>query len=592
MTSTTWWLQLCDSVAATFVLPATRMARGHGSLLGIASTLSFATILVLYGLVRTVGQIKVGPERGPLGVAIDGPRRRRSRRLGWLERWYVAHSRAGTHTGFCLLLELELKHSSGLLFTNVTEVAVVQTCGQVSRRFAWLQCRVRRNGVAGVDSRQSLSQQALNGGGGGGGAVWGDDLYVEHVVDNNDEPCLPSIRTVALDESDWTLESRGSKLHQILQDESIKEWHDEDPSQPLWRVTLVHCQKGDKDSPQPATNGTHFALILSFHHLITDGMGALQVARAIVEIGGGMDRETDGPSRSVKDPPELPQPMEDVMDTTPRLSHLLLPIFMDRCPRLASMILPSYWKGNSCHCSAVAAEDRSTCMVCIQLVSSSSQLAALCRYGANHGHLSVNTILTAALLRSLAQVAHTNDTDPVHFAIEVAADERRRRVAADIPYNQLGTYVTGPKVHATVRPNKDGIVTIGRSFAHRLAKALAVTPYHIGLLPFINGDWIEWSRQKCKSSIPNGVRDSLSLSFLTNVDRSLVVAASDSQWNVRHVWLAQGCRGHGPAVRASVAGTEDYINVTLAAFPHAVSTEKLQRIALAWKQELATIHGG
>jgi hypothetical protein len=31
----------------------------------------------------------------------------RGRRLGLLERWYVAHSRDGTHTGFVLCLELE-----------------------------------------------------------------------------------------------------------------------------------------------------------------------------------------------------------------------------------------------------------------------------------------------------------------------------------------------------------------------------------------------------------------------------------------------------------------------------------------------------
>jgi hypothetical protein len=77
------------------------------------------------------------------------------------------------------------------------------------------------------------------------------------------------------------------------------------------------------------------------------------------------------------------------------------------------------------------------------------------------------------------------------------------------------------------------------------------------------------------------------------MDCSLVVAAEDSQsWNLRQVWFAQGYRGHGPAVCASVAGTQDYINATLSAFPQAVSTEDLQRIALAWKQELSTIQCG
>jgi hypothetical protein len=53
---------------------------------------------------------------------------------------------------------------------------------------------------------------------------------------------------------------------------------------------LIQCKKaGANDGPQPDTKPTNFALILSFHHLITDGMGALQVARAFVEIGGSMD---------------------------------------------------------------------------------------------------------------------------------------------------------------------------------------------------------------------------------------------------------------------------------------------------------------
>jgi len=105
--------------------------------------------------------------------------------------------------------------------------------------------------------------------------VWGDDLYVTVEHDEAKEYC--ELREVTLIQNDAFGMAGG--LAQVLEHEgqfSWSAWHDDDPNACLWRAVLVkYTGRTDK-----------FTLVLAFHHLITDGMGAVAVCQAIVEASG------------------------------------------------------------------------------------------------------------------------------------------------------------------------------------------------------------------------------------------------------------------------------------------------------------------
>lgn len=80
-----------------------------------------------------------------------------------------------------------------------------------------------------------------------------------------------------------------------------------------WRATMVQW----KDSPCKS------ALLLSFHHLITDGMGALQFARAIilndaVSESGDIDAAL---SKELSHQALLPKPVLDAVIQTVKLAN-------------------------------------------------------------------------------------------------------------------------------------------------------------------------------------------------------------------------------------------------------------------------------
>lgn len=558
-------------------------------------------------LLQALGRVKVRlkSRQQQLGVPVElnhprccceaAARRNSSRRLGLLERWYVAQSRAGTHTGFCLCLELQVAADAA---PGVAELR--HRLFQVSRKFLWLRCKVRRDGVgvaggnnsnkkntAGggnsfVDSRVGLSSATANAASDqeNSSAVWGDNLYVEEVADL----CQPSTRTVVLEEPYCSLTTRtaaavgnSSGLQRVLEEEHVKEWHDEDPSKPMWRVTMVKW----KDSPRK------FALVLSFHHLISDGMGALQVAQAVIQNDAVSESEVSDAtlSKELSDSALLPKPLEDVMDTVPSIYHLLLPVLLDRFPRLAAVYNSLDWRGNPVHCelSNDTCEKRSTQLVCISLLEDdASRMTALRDYCAKQG-LSDNAVVVAALTKAVAKVVvggANSKMNRVRLKIAVAADERRRR-AKTIAYTELGAYVTGPHLHLTVGED-DSVVSTAARFACKLRTALESSPMDIGLCAFIKEDWIDYSRKLCFQK-PNGVHESLDLSLLTGIGD---LTGGSSAWTLNNLWFAQGRLGFGAAIGVSVAGTDTVLNATMSSFPEAVSRNTLEDIARAWKLEL------
>lgn len=87
------------------------------------------------------------------------------------------------------------------------------------------------------------------------------------------------LREETILEDDSFLGTAGG-LAQVLRQEGRTEWHDEDPNSNLWRAILVTFENRDN----------MFALVLSFHHLVTDGMGAV----AIIKYTGYNDKSNLG----------------------------------------------------------------------------------------------------------------------------------------------------------------------------------------------------------------------------------------------------------------------------------------------------------
>jgi hypothetical protein len=179
--------------------------------------------VLLYFVVKAMLNVKVGGrfQDKLRTVPINGCY---GRRLGLLERWYVAHSRAGINTGFTVALEMSIMVSvddmKGILMN-------------VSKRFPWLRARLRWDGVEGINSRTRLDNENSTTNDG----VWGDNFYVQ-VDATTDEKHTFGLREM----------SSSALLLDIVQEEARTLWHDEDPSKPLWRATLVRLNKTTKNS--------------------------------------------------------------------------------------------------------------------------------------------------------------------------------------------------------------------------------------------------------------------------------------------------------------------------------------------------------
>ena len=89
-----------------------RLSLSWGRLMLVAAAVGSSSYLLL----RALGRVKLlGGKKKPMGVDCSHPpdanrNKAGARRLGFLERWYVAHSRAGMHTGFVVGMEVRLPH--------------------------------------------------------------------------------------------------------------------------------------------------------------------------------------------------------------------------------------------------------------------------------------------------------------------------------------------------------------------------------------------------------------------------------------------------------------------------------------------------
>lgn len=388
-----------------------------------------------------VGRVKIGLVSEPLGRAVvspdndddddeqqrnsdkvDGPhpkqrKQRQRRRLGFLERWYVAHSRAGMHTGFVVGMELrggavDANHNdpNNALCLLWKSGELQQRLERVSALFPWLRCKVRRDGVGvhAVDNRMCLmyDNHAKR------PKIWGDDLYVEEKTEHHQH--FSVCHVVIPNDNELSFHDG---LRQILQQESIQEWHDEDPHQPMWRVTLVTKTSKGNSSTRTITE-TEGALVLAFHHLITDGTGALEVARAIVD-------SNYEPASNPEQQQELPPPMEDLIDTTPTLNHMVRFLFWYTFPRLRAWFYPPHWKGdttNHYYRPPSTTTEWATELWCCPapLIQDTNRFRY--EYCRPNG-VSLNSVLVATLVRAIVRVTSSNNSEPiVHLNLQVASD--------------------------------------------------------------------------------------------------------------------------------------------------------------------------
>jgi len=557
MSSRSFWIGGGAAVAlmGSLVLMGGRSARGQQGG-GVTTSVSLAAAATAscacYLLATALGQVKVASRSPTMGIPVKvSSSNNKARRLGFLERWYVAHSRAGMHTGF--VVGLELKQQQGINMNSMEQLKTRLT--QVTSKFPWLRCKVHRDGVEGVDSRTSLSKLAGTPVANNDStkttatpAHWGDDLFVEE-----EQPYpLPALRQVDTgSECDFD-----ERLRQVMQEESIQIWHDEDPTEDLWRVTLVKDDSNHK-----------CALVLSFHHLIIDGVGALEVARAIVN-----------PDSAPIDEQHLPPPMEDVMDVIPTVSHMLRLLFWYSFPKIDRFLHPEHWRGRTVHKDYPEPTDRATELVCCRnLLEDTDRLR---RQFCQQHNLSLNAVLVATLTKAVAIVISTEPS--VRFKIQLAADERRRRAKA-VTAHQLGPYVTGPQLRMTV--HKDcSIAVLGRDFTEKMQPAIASSAMDLGMCRFIDQDWIQFSRGLANEK-PNGVHDSLEVSLLNDVDADF----HGVDCAVKRLWFVQGRRGFGPGIIVTTINTGTCLNASLSAFPDAVSRDQLEKILAVWKEELLAL---
>lgn len=473
-----------------------------------------------------------------------GTKVRNGRRLGLLERWYVAHTRSGQHTGFLLSLELQ---------GNPPDKARLKLMlRNVAARFPWLRARVRRDGVDGVDDRFELEKcQFVE----EKDPLWGDDLYVQVQCDARKD--YASIRHVVLDTSDTLQPGSADGLGRILEEEGKVEWHDEDPDALLWRVIFITWK----------TNPRKFAFVLAFHHLICDGVGACQVAQAL------LDASTLSPSESVTKniSTKLPPPMEDVVDCNPSVGHLL-PVVLYSFPRLAPYLKRPHWRGNTVHSDNW--RDRSSQMVCATLLQDGQRLRQTCK----SLNLSINSVLVATLCKAIARIVNGPEQNSLRLKVQVAANERQRRTHAISP-TELGSYVSGPQVYVQAGAS-DNVVRLSTTFRNRLESALQTSLMDMGLCKFINEDWIQFALS-FHNETPNGIHDSVEYSNLGLVE----LDDTQSPWNVENIWFAQGRKGFGAAITVALAASaEGGISAVLSAFPQAVSRQMLLDIATEWER--------
>jgi Alcohol acetyltransferase len=484
---------------------------------------------------RALTTVKVGTRQRKLGTPHCG-----GRRLGWLERWYVASSRAGIQTGFVIAMEFNNLDSPTKTTKDVKEALT-----RVSQRFPWLRARLRRDGINGVDSQYRLHQPFQE-----RAIMWGDDLYV--TVENKVE-------------QPYDFREVSSTLKDVLEYEGKMRWHDEDPTKPLWRVTMIRSQ------------GT-ITLVLSFHHMIIDGIGSMAVVEAILEEGSNAG--TVHPSINY-----LPPPFEDFVDTTPTVKHLCMPFLLDRFPNLMPYLKSPHWQGIE-HMENPKLSDRVPHMMCTNILPLLN-VDKLKRY-CNKNRVSINSVFVTTIAKAISRVVVRDPREFGHnrlnnkqlqLTIQSAVDERRRRV--QLPPTVLGSYVSGAHVRINVGSDSH-TAELAHLYQNNLYRAIQTSIMDIGMTQFISEDWIDFAKKNCKAE-PNGIQNSLDVSDLG------MQHFSKHAWKLSNLWFAQGRIGMGSAIHVQMVGGPQGYNAVLSAFPCTVSKEMLSEIRDEWCQEIAIL---
>ena len=242
---------------------------------------------------HTLGKDKIGIRR-----KLETPRMKNGRRLGLLNNGMFLIRVQDTTLAFLWRFKWNPTPNT---FTSATDtnkslnaVSVVASQGPL-RWSGW--CRFSAGRLSSPSTVSSTVE-----------SLWGDDLYFT-IQQDETKDCF-DLREETMQQNDSSGMTGG--LAHVLEQGGRTELHDEDPNSCLWRAVLAKS----KTTP---------ILVLSFHHLITDGMGPAAVLLAIIEENGAAATTTIRQDASL-----LPPPMEGVLDTVPRLSHLLVPVLLDR----------------------------------------------------------------------------------------------------------------------------------------------------------------------------------------------------------------------------------------------------------------------
>lgn len=516
--------------------------------------------------VRFVGGIQVGVTR-KLGVAVEdagAPLRSTDsaasaseagscRRLGILERWYVAHSRAGHHNGFQLAVELQ--------GAPPTEAELRRLLRAVAARHAALRARVcrsdRPSGDTGADDAAAAEGKGL----------WGDDLFFS-VLRVDDEGTAPPVRSVRLAGPGSAQYARAAAkgLERVLEEESRTGFEDvEEPggeSGPLWRAVLVTWD-GLSDE---------FAVVFAFHHVVADARAATEVLRSLLAVRRGDD------SGDLAEHAQLPPPMCDVVDTVPRLSQLMVPLLCDRMPALEAWLVREPWLGAP-HDAAVPPESRVGNIVAVDFGEAADVLRA-----ARAEKATVHGVLVAALAYAVRDVAAS--TEGAYLRMQSSVDVRRS-ATPEVPRKALGIFLCAPAVSMTVpavgpQTDASSLFRAARRYREQLASSVPGTVRDIGMCAFISEAWPSWARKRERAE-PNGRREnSCEVSNLGAVDLEDVADGGKGGWQLAGAWFSQGRVVVGPALEGSILTVRGQLHATLTGTEPAVPRQQLDDICERW----------
>lgn len=546
-----------DAVVTKSLVPAVVLGTASLALLLLVKAISRVKI----GITRTLGLPVTSNNRHAAAAADDGT----GRRLGLLERWYTAHSRRGNHTGVSLAVELENCDSCPPSTADLRAIL-----HRVALRFPLLRARIHRNGVRGMDARDRLvpilrntkEQQQQQG-------LWGDDLYLWVSYDTNGE--YVRLEECQVERSD--AQGEGNGLRAVLQDQTARAWHDHDPSLPLWRVTLVRF-KGEE---------TIFALILSCHHAICDGIATTAVVQAIVEERAR--QHDDEPSANdeilCKD---LPPPMEDVLDTVPRICHIWRPLLLDLFPFLNMFLSPSAFSGRPKKKATNNNQSLTDNLACFELLD--SDLMSVLREVCRKRKVTVHAALVATLCKAIAihvdevQSSSSNSFQSytgakgrlwngnIRFRINTPVNERSR-CNPPFPTSNLGCCISATDLFLQAGPHSD-LSTVETQYLKLLRHCRQESPMAVGLAAFISQDWLEFSTKRARLNLGDAV-DSIDASNI-----GLVSFDESSSWKVKGLWMASGRQNPAPALKACwVSTNRSGINLVLGSLPQHFTRDDL-----------------